>query len=139
MLFLTLLRPKFKYASIDAKKLARIQRKFVALYQSRSFTYDQVTCEDFLKCLQLHNPHERRLHLEALFFNSVRLILKCCPPLSDFTGIQVLFRHFRNSSLFTVTFKTLRLLDVFRLLALCIGTSTSFGNPLLPLKSPAFL
>jgi len=124
MLFVTLVRPKFKYNSIDAKKLARIQQKFVALYQSGSFTYDQVTCEDFLKCLKLHNPHERRLHLDALFFNSVRLILKCCPPpllpLSDFTGIQVLFRHFRNSFLFTVTFKTLRLLDVFRLLTLCI-------------------
>lgn len=120
MLFLTLMRPKLEYTSIDAKKLARIQQKFVALYRSRSFTYDPVTCKDFLKCLNLHNPHERRLHPDALFFNSVCSVLKCCPSLSHFTGIQVLFLHFRNSTLFTVTFKNLHLLDIFRLLTLCI-------------------
>jgi hypothetical protein len=67
MLFLILVRPKLEYTSTETKKLARIQRKFVVLYQNRSFTYDHVTCEDFLKCLKLHNPHERRLHLMHYF------------------------------------------------------------------------
>lgn len=128
MLFLILVRSKLECTSVEAKKVARIPRKFVALYQSHYFTYDHVTCEDFLKGLKLHNPHERRLHLDGLFFNSVRSVLKCCLSLSGFTGIQVPFRHFRNSSLFTVTLKTLHLLDIFRLLNLCIKTSTSFRN-----------
>ena len=59
MLFLTLARPKLEYTSTETKKVARIQQKFVALYQNHFYTYDHVSCEDYLKCLKLHNPHEK--------------------------------------------------------------------------------
>jgi hypothetical protein len=76
ILYVTLVRPKLEYAfpvwnsitSTDARKLERIQRKFVAICQHRFFTYDHVTCEDFLKFLKLYTLHDRRLYVDALFY-----------------------------------------------------------------------
>jgi hypothetical protein len=78
-LLLLLLRPKLEYASAvwnsvtatDAKKLERIQRKFVALCQNHFSTHDHVTYDILLEFLKLHTLHDRRLHLDALFFLSV--------------------------------------------------------------------
>jgi hypothetical protein len=113
ILYLTLVPPKPEYASTvwssitdtDAKKLERIQRKFVALYQNRFSTHDHVTYEVFLEFLKLHTLHDRRLHLDALFFISVYLGLKCCPCLLYTIGIRVPCSNVRNSSLFTDTCK----------------------------------
>jgi hypothetical protein len=113
ILYLTLVRPKLEYApavwnsvtATDAKKLERMQRKFVALCQNPFYTYDHVTYGDFLEFLKLHTLHDRRLHLDALFFISVYSGLKCCPSLLDTTGIRVPSRNVRNSSLFTATCK----------------------------------
>jgi len=68
-LYLTLVRPKHEYAlfvwnsmpSTDAKKLTRIQRKFIALYHFPFYTYDHVTYKNFLKFLKLHTLHSGRL------------------------------------------------------------------------------
>jgi hypothetical protein len=89
----------------DAKKLERIQRKFAALCQNCFFTHDNVTYEDLLESLKLHTLHDRRLHLDALFFISVYSGLKFCPSLLDTTGIRFSSRNGRNSSLFTATCK----------------------------------
>jgi hypothetical protein len=69
--------PKLEYdstvwtsiTSTDTKKLARIQRKSVALCQYRVFTYDHVTCiyEGFLTFLKLLTLHNRRRFLDTLF------------------------------------------------------------------------
>jgi hypothetical protein len=79
ILYLTLVRPKLECASTvwnsipatDAKRLERIQRKFVALCQNRFFNHEHVTYEDFLEFMKLHTLHDRRLHLDALFLISV--------------------------------------------------------------------
>jgi len=57
--------------STDAKKLERIQLKFVAPCQYLFFTCDYVTYEGFLTFLKLHMLYNRRLKLDALFFMSV--------------------------------------------------------------------
>jgi hypothetical protein len=88
----------------NGKKLERIQRKLVAPCQNRFFTHDHVTYKDFLQFLKLHTLHDRRLHLDALFFIAVYSVLKCCSSLLDITSIRV-FPRFRNSSLFTATCK----------------------------------
>jgi hypothetical protein len=113
ILYLTPVGPKLEYASTvwnsitatDAKRLERIQRKFVALYQTRFFTHDHVTYGDFLEFLKPHTPHDRRLYLDALFFISVYSGLKCCPSVLDTTGIPVPSHNVRTSSLFTATCK----------------------------------
>jgi hypothetical protein len=115
ILYLTLLRPKLEYASTvwnpimatDAKKFEHIQRKFVALCQNCFCTHDHVTYEVLLEFLKFHILHDRRLHLDALFFISVYSGLKRCPSSLDFTGIRVPSRNVRNSSLFTATCKEL--------------------------------
>jgi hypothetical protein len=139
ILHLTLVRPKLEYASTawnsitatDAKKLERIQRQFVALCQNLFSTHDHVTFAAFLEFLKLHTPHDRRHHLDALFFISVYSGLKCCPSLLDTTGVRVPPRSIRNPSLFTATRKTLRQRDVFRPLTACVKPAISLGSPLL--------
>jgi hypothetical protein len=69
------------------------------------FTHDHVTYDDLLEFLKLHTLHDRKLHLDALFFISVYSGLKCCPSLLDTTGIRVPSHNVRNSSLFTATCK----------------------------------
>jgi hypothetical protein len=79
ILYLTLVRPKLEHASTvwnstkstDAKKLERIQLKFVAPCQYLFFTCDCVTYEGFLTFLKLHALYNRRRRLDALFFMSV--------------------------------------------------------------------
>jgi hypothetical protein len=113
MLYIRLVIPKLEHVctvrksvtSTDSKKLERIQRKFVALCQYHVFPRNHVTYKDFLKFLKLHTLHDRRLYLDASFFISVYSGLKCHPSLLDTTGIRVLPRNFRNSSLFTATCK----------------------------------
>jgi hypothetical protein len=78
---------------------------FIALCQYLFFTCDHLTYADFLKFLNLHALHNRRLHLDALFFVSVCPGLIRWPSLLDITGIRVLPRNFRNSPLFTATSK----------------------------------
>jgi hypothetical protein len=80
MSYLTLAGTKLKYASI-VWKLERTQRKFVALCQNRFPTHGLATYEDAVKPLQLHTLHDRRLHLNALFFISVCTGLKSRPSL----------------------------------------------------------
>jgi hypothetical protein len=107
--YVTPVRPKLEYALIvwnsitatDSKNLECIQRKFVALCQHRLFTYNHVNYDDFLEFLKVHTLHDRRLHLDALFFISVYSGWKCCPSLWDTPGIRVISRNFRTSSLFT--------------------------------------
>jgi hypothetical protein len=109
--YLALVTTKLAYASIlwnsitstDAKKLASIQLKFVALSQYRFFTHDHVIYEDFLKFLKRPSLHSRRIYLDALFLISVCWGLKCCPSLFVITGIREILLNFRNSSLFTAT------------------------------------
>ena len=111
ILYLTLVRPKLESASTvwnfltctDAKKPERIQRKFTALCQYRFFTHNHATYEVFLKFLNFHTLQNKRLYLDALVFVYVYSGLKCCPSLLATTGIRVLPRNFRNSSLFTAT------------------------------------
>jgi hypothetical protein len=75
ILYLTLVRLDLECASTvwnsityaDAKKLERVQRKFVALCQNRLFTHDNVTHKDFLKFLKIHTLQYSRLRLDALF------------------------------------------------------------------------
>jgi hypothetical protein len=114
--------------STDTRKLERIQRKFVALCQYRFFTHDHGTYEDCLKFLKLHTLHNGRIRLDALFFTSVYSNLKCCPFLLDTTGIRVLPRNFRNSSLFTATCKN-------SVSEICFGCKTDiFRTPIISLK-----
>jgi hypothetical protein len=111
VLYLALVRPRLESASTvrnsvtttDAKPLGRIQRKLVALCQNRFSTHDHVTYEDFLEFLKLRTPHDRRLHLDALFCISVYSGLECCLSLLNATGVRVPSRNVRNSSLFTAT------------------------------------
>ena len=113
MLYLTPFGTKLEYASIvrnsinptHARKLECIQQKFVALCQSHLFSHDHITYDDFLKILKLHTVHDRRSHLHALFFIFAYSGLKCHLYLLDITGIRVLPRNFRSSSLFPVTCK----------------------------------
>ena len=74
---------------------------------SVSFLYlRHVTYADFPKFLNLPALHNRRLHLDALFFISVCPAgLIYWPSVLDITGIRVLPRNLRNSSLFTATSK----------------------------------
>ena len=64
------------------------------------------------------------------FFISVYSCLKCCRSLLDITGIRVFPRKFTTPPCLLLFVKTLRLLDVFRLLTMCAKTSISLGNPL---------
>ena len=82
------------------------QQNFVALYQNRILAHDHVTYGYFFEVLKLHTPNDIRFYLDALFLISVHLGLKCCASPLDITGIRVLPRNFRNSSLFTCTCKT---------------------------------
>jgi hypothetical protein len=61
--------------------------------------------ENCLRFLKLHNLHNRRPYLDALFFISVYSVSNCWPSLSDITGIRILPRNFRNSFLFSDTSK----------------------------------
>jgi hypothetical protein len=140
ILYLIRVRPRIEYASTvwnsiaatDAKKLERIQRKFVALCQNRFSTHDYVTYEVFLEFLKLYTLHDRRLHFDALFFISVYSGLKCCPSLSWIPLVYVFLLVMSETppcSLLRV--KTLRQRDVFRLLTACAKTPVSLGSPLL--------
>jgi hypothetical protein len=91
--------------STDAKKLERIQLKFVAPCQYLFFTCDYVTYEGFLTFLKLHMPYNRRLKLDALFFMSVYSGWKCCLSLLDRNGIRDCSRNIGYSFLFSATFK----------------------------------
>ena len=81
----------------------------VRSFMSILFLYSSPCYDNFLTFLKLPTLHDRRLFLDALFFTSDYSVSKCCPSLSDTTDttdttdIRVLPRHFRNSSLFTVT------------------------------------
>jgi len=109
LLCLTLDGPKLQHASTvwncatsaEVKELESIRRKRVALCQYRFFSHDNFTYEDYPKIIKLHTLYDRRLHLDALLFISVPSCLNCCPCPLDITGIPVLPRHFRTSSLFT--------------------------------------
>ena len=61
--------------------------------------------EDFLKFLKFRTLHNRKLYLDALFFIPVYSGLKWRPSHLDITGVQVLLRNFRSSSLFPVSCK----------------------------------
>ena len=92
---LNLVRPKHEYASTvwnsipstDAKKLTRIQWKFIALCNFPFFTYDHVTYKNFLKFLKLRTLHNGRL-LWCTIFIPFYSGLKLCPSLLDTTGIR---------------------------------------------------
>jgi len=113
MLYLSLFGTKLEYASIlrnsimstHARELECIQQKFVALCQNHLFSHYHITYDDFLKMLKLHTPHYQRFHFHALFFIFAYSGLKCYLYLLDITGIRVLPRNFRSSSLFSVTCK----------------------------------
>jgi hypothetical protein len=94
MFYLTLVRTKLKYASTvwnststHASNLERIQRMFVALCQNRFLIHGLATNEDSLRLLKPHSLHDRRLHLNALFFISVYSGLKSRPSVLDITGV----------------------------------------------------
>ena len=132
MLYLTKAIPKLEYTPTDAKMLARIQRKSVALYQSRSITYDQVTCEDLLQCLKASQPAWKKTSSWWIILHFCLFNFKTLPLSFVYYWYSSPFPSFQELSLFTVTLKILRLLYVFRLLTLCTKTSTSFRNPLFP-------
>jgi hypothetical protein len=75
-LHLASVTPKLEYAlsarnsitSTDARKLERIQRKFVVLRQYRFFTHDNVTYGDFLHFLKLLTFDNRRLYSDYYFY-----------------------------------------------------------------------
>jgi len=73
------------------------------IHQYRFFTHDHVTYEDFHTFLNLYTLRNKILYLDALVFICFYSGLKCWKFLWDTTGIRVLPRNFRNSSLFTVT------------------------------------
>jgi len=45
------------------------------------FSHGRITCREFLKIVKLYTLHNKRLHLDALFFISVYSGQKCCPSL----------------------------------------------------------
>jgi len=101
----------------------------MCLCHNRVFTYN---CDEgFLKILPLRTLHDGTVSLVVLFFISTLSGLKCRPSLLDITVIRVLPRDFRNFSYLMLLVKTLRLLGVFRLLAMCAKTTVSLRNPLL--------
>jgi hypothetical protein len=128
VLYITLVRPKFAYASTvwnsimstDALKLKRIQRKFVVLCQYHLlnfWSFVVCTIKDFILMLYflflfIHVYNVARLFWLLLVFEFFLTILET-PPC------------------FLLLVKTLRLLDVFRLLTVCEQISLSLGNPLL--------
>jgi hypothetical protein len=117
----------------DVTKPERSQRQFVALCQCRSITYGYVIYQDFLKFLNLHTLHNRRLYFDALiFFISVYSGLKCSLSLLTITGIRGLPRTFRNSYLFTVTCYNAPL-------AGCVQAADSFGKDVDIFKKSIFL
>jgi len=87
--YLTLARRKLEYSSIvwnsilsaDTRQLECIQWNFMAFCQNCFFSHHHVTCREFLEILKVYTLHNRRLHLDVLFFISVDSGLKCCPSL----------------------------------------------------------
>jgi hypothetical protein len=124
MLFLTLARPKLEYTSIETKKVARIQQKFVALYQNHFYTYDHVSCEDYLKCLKLHNPHEKAF-ISMNYFSLCLFSLKCLKLHNPHEKAFISMNYF---SLCLFSFKILPLSFGFY----CYSSSFSSLQELLP-------
>jgi hypothetical protein len=126
--------PELYGMATDAKKLERIQRKFVALCQNRFCTHNHVTYEVLLEFLKLHTLHDRRLHLDALFFISVYSGLKCCPSVLDTMGIRAPSRNVRNSSLFTATCRNCPSARCVTAANYVCKATVIFGKPITSLK-----
>jgi hypothetical protein len=101
----------------------------MCLCPNRFFTRNRD--EDFLNFLPIRTLHDGTVHLYALFFISVLSGLKCCPSLLDTIVIRVLPSNFRNFCYLVLHVKTLRLLRVFQLLAMCAKMTITLGTPLL--------
>jgi hypothetical protein len=91
--------------STDAKKLERIQRKFVALCYNRFLSRDSngYSYANALHVLNLRTLHNRRHQLDAIFVINVLLGSKSCPSTLDIIGLRVPTRNLRDYSLFHVS------------------------------------
>jgi hypothetical protein len=113
ILYVSLVRPKLQYASVvwnsitstDAKKLERIQRKFVALCYNRFLSRGSngYSYANALQVLNLRTLHDRRHQLDATFVTNVFLGSKSCPSTIDIIGLRVPTRNLRDIPLFHVS------------------------------------
>jgi hypothetical protein len=113
ILYFSLVRPQLEYASVvwnsitstNAKKLERIQRKFVALCYNRFLSRDSngYSYVNALQVLNLRTLHERRHQLDAIFVINVFVGSKSCPSTMDIIGLRVPTRNLRDFPLFHVS------------------------------------
>jgi hypothetical protein len=90
--------------STVAKKLERIQRKFVALCYNRFLSCDRndYSYANDLQVLNLRTLQDRRHQLDAIFVINVLLGSKSCPSTLDIISLRVPTRNLRDFSLFHV-------------------------------------
>jgi hypothetical protein len=112
-LYSSLVRSKLQYTSVvwnsitstDAKKLERIQSKFVALCYNRFLSRDSngYIYSNALQVLNLRTLRDRRHQLDAIFVINVLLGSKSCPSTMDIIGLRVPTRNLQDFPLFHVS------------------------------------